>query len=243
MNVKILLEYDGTNYHGWQKQNNALSVQEVLEKAIYALTGERVSIIGAGRTDAGVHARGQVANFRTNTRIPVERLPYAINSKLPEDIAVKGAEAVPDDFHARYSAKAKVYTYSIYNAPFPSPLLRRYSYFFPLPLDVEAMRRAAKAFIGVHDFAAFRASGSSVKTSVRNITRLDVKKCGKLLTIEVEADGFLYNMVRIIAGTLLEVGTGKKDPEEIPSIIESRDRERAGVTLPAHGLCLEKVIY
>ncbi|TYP50339.1 tRNA pseudouridine(38-40) synthase TruA [Thermosediminibacter litoriperuensis] len=243
MNVKILLEYDGTNYHGWQKQNNALTVQEVLEKAVYVLTGERVSIIGAGRTDAGVHARGQVANFRTNTRIPVERLPYALNSKLPEDITVKGAKAVPDDFHARYSARAKVYTYSIYNAPFPSPLLRRYSYFFPLPLDVEAMRRAGKAFMGVHDFAAFRASRSTVKSSVRNITRLDVKKCGDLITIEVEADGFLYNMVRIIAGTLLEVGTGKRDPEEIPSIIESRDRERAGVTLPAHGLCLEKVIY
>ncbi|MCG0276103.1 MAG: tRNA pseudouridine(38-40) synthase TruA [Thermosediminibacteraceae bacterium] len=241
--MKILLEYDGTNYSGWQRQKNAIAIQEVVEKAIFKVTGEKVNVIGAGRTDAGVHARGQVANFFTNCRIPVARLPYAINSHLPEDIVVKGAEVVPDDFHARYSAKAKVYTYSIYNAPFPSPLLRRYSYFFPKPLNIEAMERAAKAFIGVHDFAAFRASGSSVKSSVRNIKRLEVKKQGDLVIIEVEADGFLYNMVRIIAGTLLEVGAGKRDPEEIPSVIRSRDRERAGVTLPAHGLCLEKVIY
>lgn len=243
MNVKILLEYDGSNYHGWQKQKNALGIQEIVEKAIYRVTGENVKVVGAGRTDAGVHARGQVANFHTNCRIPVERLPYAINSHLPEDIAVKGAEEVPADFHARYSAKSKVYSYTIYNGPFPSPLLRRYSYFYPRPLDVEAMREAAKAFIGVHDFSAFRASGSPVKSSVRKIMKLEVKKSGDLIIIEVEADGFLYNMVRIIAGTLLEVGSGKKKPEEIPLVIDSRDRERAGITLPAHGLCLERVVY
>ena len=243
MNVKILLEYDGSNYHGWQRQKNALTIQEVVEEAVYKVTGEKVKVIGAGRTDAGVHARGQVANFHTNCRIPVERLPYAINSHLPEDIAVKGAEEVPDDFHARYSAKAKVYTYTIYNAPFPSPLMRKYSYFYPHILDVEAMQEAAKAFVGVHDFTAFRASGSPVKSSVRNVMRLEVKKSKDVITIEVEADGFLYNMVRIIAGTLLEVGSGKRTPEEIPLVISSRDRERAGITLPAHGLCLEKVVY
>ncbi|KXG75691.1 tRNA pseudouridine synthase A [Fervidicola ferrireducens] len=243
MNVKILLEYDGSNYHGWQRQKNALTIQEVVEEAVYKVTGEKVKVIGAGRTDAGVHARGQVANFHTNCRIPVERLPYAINSHLPEDIVVKGAEEVPDDFHARYSAKAKVYTYTIYNAPFPSPLMRKYSYFYPHILDVEAMQEAAKAFVGVHDFTAFRASGSPVKSSIRNVMRLEVKKNKDVITIEVEADGFLYNMVRIIAGTLLEVGSGKRTPEEIPSVISSRDRERAGITLPAHGLCLEKVVY
>lgn len=243
MNVKILLEYDGSNYHGWQRQKNALTIQEVVEEAVYKVTGEKVKVIGAGRTDAGVHARGQVANFHTNCRIPVERLPYAINSHLPEDIVVKGAEEVPDDFHARYSAKAKVYTYTIYNAPFPSPLMRKYSYFYPHILDVEAMQEAAKAFVGIHDFTAFRASGSPVKSSIRNVMRLEVKKNKDVITIEVEADGFLYNMVRIIAGTLLEVGSGKRTPEEIPSVISSRDRERAGITLPAHGLCLEKVVY
>nr|WP_066354014.1 tRNA pseudouridine(38-40) synthase TruA [Fervidicola ferrireducens] len=243
LNVKILLEYDGSNYHGWQRQKNALTIQEVVEEAVYKVTGEKVKVIGAGRTDAGVHARGQVANFHTNCRIPVERLPYAINSHLPEDIVVKGAEEVPDDFHARYSAKAKVYTYTIYNAPFPSPLMRKYSYFYPHILDVEAMQEAAKAFVGVHDFTAFRASGSPVKSSIRNVMRLEVKKNKDVITIEVEADGFLYNMVRIIAGTLLEVGSGKRTPEEIPSVISSRDRERAGITLPAHGLCLEKVVY
>jgi tRNA pseudouridine38-40 synthase len=243
LNVKILLEYDGTNYHGWQRQKNALTIQEVVEKAIFKITGEKVKVIGAGRTDAGVHARGQVANFHTNCRIPVERLPYAINSHLPEDIAVKGAQVVSDDFHARYSAKSKVYSYTIYNAPFPSPLMRRYSYFYPHIIDVEAMREAAKAFVGVHDFAAFRASGYSVKSSVRNIMRLEVRKASNAITIEIEADGFLYNMVRIIAGTLLEVGSGKRAPEEIPLVISSRKRERAGITLPAHGLCLEKVVY
>ncbi|MCF6097633.1 tRNA pseudouridine(38-40) synthase TruA [Thermovorax subterraneus] len=243
LNVKILLEYDGSNYHGWQRQKNALTIQEVVEKAVFKVTGEKVKVIGAGRTDAGVHARGQVANFHTNCRIPVERLPYAINSHLPEDIAVKGAQVVPDDFHARYSAKSKVYSYTIYNAPFPSPLMRKYSYFYPYTLDVGAMQEAAKAFVGVHDFAAFRASGSSVKSSVRNVIRLEVRKASNVITIEVEADGFLYNMVRIIAGTLLEVGSGKLAPEEIPFVISSRDRERAGITLPAHGLCLEKVVY
>lgn len=243
MNVKILLEYDGTNYHGWQRQKNACSIQEVLEEAISVMTGENIRITGAGRTDAGVHALGQVANFKTSTRIPLEKLPYAINSRLPDDIAVKSALAVPEDFHARLSAKAKVYTYTIYNAPFPSPLLRKYTYFFPLPLDMDAMRQATGLFVGIHDFSAFRASGSPVKTSVRRVNRLEVSRSDDLIRIEIEADGFLYNMVRIISGTLLDVGLHKICPEEVASIIASGDRDRAGKTLPPQGLCLLRVIY
>jgi len=243
MNVKILLEYDGTAYCGWQRQKNALSIQEVLEKAISSITNEEIRVIGAGRTDAGVHALGQVANFKTNTRIPIEKLPYAINSKLPEDIVVKHAEIVPDDFHARFCAKSKVYTYTIYNSKFPSPLLRRYSYFCSSPLDTDAMKRAAQLLIGTHDFKAFMASGSPVKSTVRHVERLEVVRNGDIVRIEVQANGFLYNMVRIIAGTLLDVGMGKINADEITSIIESRDRFYAGKTLAPQGLCLVKVIY
>ncbi|MDN5302362.1 MAG: tRNA pseudouridine38-40 synthase [Thermoanaerobacteraceae bacterium] len=243
MNVKILLEYDGTNYHGWQRQKNARSIQEVLEEAISAITGEKIRVNGAGRTDAGVHAAGQVANFKTNTRIPVEKLPYAINSRLPVDIVVKEARMVSEEFHARLSAKAKVYSYTIYNAPFPSPLLRNYTYFFPLPLDMGAMKEAASQFVGLHDFSAFRASGSPVKSSVRQINRLEINRCQDLIKIEIEANGFLYNMVRIIAGTLLDAGLHKINPGEVASIIRSGDRDRAGKTLPPQGLCLLKVVY
>lgn len=243
MNVKILLEYEGTAYSGWQRQKNAISIQEVLENAIKSITGEAVNVIGSGRTDAGVHALGQVANFKTQTKIPIEKLPYAINSKLPEDIVVKHAEIVPEDFHARFWAKAKIYTYTIYNDKFPSPLLRKYSYFFPKPLDVKAMEKAAQMLIGIHDFKAFMASGSQVKSTVRHIHRLEVLRSGDVVKLVFEANGFLYNMVRIIAGTLLDVGTGKKDAAETLSIIKSKDRTQAGKTLAPQGLCLVKVIY
>jgi len=243
VNVKIVLEYDGTNYHGWQRQKNACSIQEVLEKAISAITGEKIRITGAGRTDAGVHATGQAASFKTSTRIPLEKLPYAINSRLPDDIVVKSAVEVPEDFHARLSAKAKVYAYTIHNAPFPSPLLRKYTYFFPLPLDTDAMKQAAGLFVGVHDFSAFRAAGSPAKTSVRRVNRLEVGRSEDLIRIEIEADGFLYNMVRIISGTLLDVGLHKICPEEVASIIASGERDRAGKTLPPQGLCLLRVIF
>ncbi|MCR4432157.1 MAG: tRNA pseudouridine(38-40) synthase TruA [Tepidanaerobacteraceae bacterium] len=243
MNVELLLEYDGTSYHGWQRQKNARSVQQVLEEAINAITGENVRVIGAGRTDAGVHALGQVANFKTNTRIPLEKLPYAINNRLPDDIVVKRARAVPEDFHARLWAKAKVYAYTIHNASFPSPLIRNFAYFFPITLDVDAMKRAGSYFLGVHDFSAFMASGSAVKSCVRHIFRLEVNRQGDLIKIEVEANGFLYNMVRIISGTLLDVGLHRICPEEVASIIESGNRDMAGRTLPPQGLCLLKVVY
>lgn len=243
VNVKILLEYEGTCYSGWQRQKNAVSIQEVLEKAIQSITKEKVRVIGSGRTDSGVHALGQVANFKTYTKIPIEKLPYAINSKLPEDITVKHAQIVPEDFHARFSAKSKVYSYSIYNAKFPSPLLRRYVYFFPLPLNLEEMRKAADILIGEHDFKSFMASNSSAKSTVRCIKRFEILKRENLITLQIEANGFLYNMVRIIAGTLVDIGIGKTKAEDMISILNSKDRSSAGKTLPAQGLCLMKVIY
>lgn len=243
MNIKIIIEYDGSNYHGWQCQKNALSIQEVLEKAISNITGEQIRVIGAGRTDAGVHALAQVANFITNTKIPPEKLPLAINSQLPKDIVVKDAKIMPEDFHSRFWAKGKVYTYKIYNALYPSPFLRKYSYFFPLPLDVNKMSEAAKYFIGVHDFSAFRATGSSVKSTIREIRNLNIFKNGDLINIQVEANGFLYNMMRIISGTLLQVGLNQIKPSDIASIIESKDRTQAGKTLPPNGLYLIKVMY
>jgi tRNA pseudouridine38-40 synthase len=243
MNVRILIEYDGTAYSGWQRQKNATSIQEVLETAISSITGEKTYVTGSGRTDAGVHALGQVANFKTETRIPLDKLPYAINSKLPKDIVVKHAERVPEDFHARFAAKSKIYTYTIYNAKFPSPLLRKYSYYFPKPLDITAMQRAADILTGTHDFASFMASGSPVKSTVRRIDRLEILKSGDVIRLEMKANGFLYNMARIIAGTLLDIGTNKKMADEMVSILKSKDRSLAGRTLPPQGLCLVKVIY
>lgn len=210
MNVKILIEYDGTAYSGWQRQKNALSVQEVLETAIGLITGKKTNVISSGRTDAGVHALAQVANFKTETKIPLDKLPYAINSKLPKDIVVKHADVVPEDFHARFDAKAKMYVYTIYNAKFPSPLIRRYSYFFPRPLDVVAMGKASKILIGSHDFTSFMASGSPVKSTVRHMHNIEVIQNGDIIKLKMQANGFLYNMARIIAGTLLEIGMGKK---------------------------------
>lgn len=243
MNIKITIEYDGTRYHGWQRQNNVITIQETIENAINKVTGENIKLIGSGRTDAKVHAKAQVANFKTNTHIPVERLPYAINSQLPKDIVVKKAERVPETFHAQKSAVSKIYTYTIYNAPFPSPLRRFHVCFHPKHLDVKKMKEAARYFIGEHDFASFRATGSDVKTTVRCIESLEVERNGNLITIVMRANGFLYNMARIIAGTLLDVGSLRKKPEDIPYIIKSRNRELAGKTLGPQGLCLEKVIY
>lgn len=243
MNIKITLEYDGSCYHGWQRQNNVITIQETIEKAISKVTGEDIKIIGSGRTDAGVHAKAQVANFKTNTSIPIEKLPYAINSQLPRDIVVKSAEKMPETFHAQKSAIAKIYTYKIYNAPFPSPLNRYYVYFYPKPLDVKKMQNAAKYFIGKHDFASFKATGSDVKTTVRCIKSLEVEEREGLINIKMKANGFLYNMARIIAGTLLDIGRLRKKPEDIPYIIKSRNRQLAGKTLPPQGLCLEEVIY
>ncbi|SEG07704.1 tRNA pseudouridine38-40 synthase [Caloramator fervidus] len=242
-NIKLVIEYDGTRYCGWQRQKNGISIQEVIEKAIEKLTKEQVELIGSSRTDAGVHARGQVANFYTNTTIPSDKICYALNSILPQDIAIIESCEVPMDFHSRYNSIGKKYSYTILNRRIASPLLRNFSAHVPQPLDFEAMVKASKYFLGEHDFSAFKSTGSSVKTSIRTIRKLDFTKDGDIIRFEIEANGFLYNMVRIIAGTLIEVGKGKIRAEDIPLIIKSKDRSKAGPTAPAQGLCLEKVYY
>lgn len=242
-NVKLTIEYDGTNYCGWQKQNNEKTIQEEIEKAIYKAVGEVVEVIGSSRTDAGVHARKMVANFKTNATIPFDKFKYAINDKLPDDIAIIESEEVSEDFHARYDSKGKTYCYSIINRQQKPAIGRNYVYHFKWDLDIEKMREACKYFIGKHDFKAFRSLGSSVKTTERTIKELYIESEGEKINIFITADGFLYNMVRIIAGTLVEVGLGKIKPEEISEIIEKKERANAGKTLPPQGLYLVKVEY
>ena len=245
-NIKLIIEFDGTNYCGWQRQVKEKTVQEVLETAIISLTGEElkdISLTGCSRTDSGVHSRAFVANFKTNSSVPPEKFKEALNSRLPEDIAVINSQEVPLDFHARYAAVGKTYCYTILNRAVRSPICRNYTYQVKDRLDVEKMKEASSYFIGKHDFTAFKSTGSSVKTSVRTITALEVHKEGDFIKIYASADGFLYNMVRIIVGTILDVGRGKIPPESIKDIIESKDRTRAGICVPAQGLSLEKVFY
>lgn len=242
-NIKIEIEYDGSNYSGWQVQENSVTVQGQIIGALEELTGRHIRIHGSGRTDAGVHARGQVASFILESSIPTERLPLALNSILPRDIAITRAEEVPMDFHARFSAIGKRYIYHIYQSQFRSPILRNYSYHVHHKLDYHTIREAAEIFIGSHDFRAFMASGSSVKNTVRTINKLDISKEGKSLYICIEGDGFLYNMVRIIVGTLVDVARGKIEIGQIERALESKDRTMAGHTAPAQGLFLDKVFY
>ena len=242
-NIKLTIEYDGKCYNGWQKQPDKLNIQGEIEKAIYNITKEKVELIGSGRTDAGVHALGQVANFKTNSNIPIEKIPLAINSQLKSSIIIKSAEEVDERFHSRYNAKHKTYRYIINNSKTGTALYRNLQYCFPIKLDVEKMKEASKFFEGEHGFKAFKSSGTSAKNSVRTIYKAVVKEEGENIIIELTGNGFLYNMVRIISGTLLDVGLGKINPSEIPDIINSKDRQRAGKTLPAHGLYLVEVLY
>jgi tRNA pseudouridine38-40 synthase len=242
-NIKLTIEYDGTQYSGWQRQKNSNSIQQCIEEAIKAITGEEVAITGSSRTDAGVHARGQVANFLTETSIPCMKLPSAFNSRLPRDICILEAEDMPMEFHSRYDSKGKRYSYTILNRRVPPAYMRSYVAHCPYMLDYEAMVCALEGFKGTHDFAAFKSTGSSVKTSIRTVKDIQLVKQEDIIRLYIEADGFLYNMVRIVAGTLMETGMGKIAPSSIPQIIESRDRNKAGKTAPAAGLCLEKVLY
>ncbi len=235
--------YDGTAYHGFQRQKNGITIQESLEEAIKKITGEMCTVTGCGRTDAGVHALCYTANFFTTSSISCQRLPFALNAMLPEDIRVFAAEDVSVDFHARYSAKEKTYAYKIVNLPFANVFLSKYSWFYPAKLDIEKMKRGAEHIVGRHDFAAFMAAGSPVSSTVRTISALTVSEKNGIIDIEVTADGFLYNMVRIIVGTLVYAGCGKIEPDEIKNIILSGDRVRAGVTAPPEGLSLKEVIY
>ncbi|HEX2946009.1 MAG TPA: tRNA pseudouridine(38-40) synthase TruA [Clostridia bacterium] len=288
-NIRLILEYDGTAYHGWQSQTNASTVQDTVTAAVKSLTGENCSLIGSSRTDTGVHALGYVCNFSTASAIPADKFSFALNTLLPDDITVRRSEEVPCDFHSRFDAAGKTYRYMIYNSVFPSALLRNRAYHVYYPLDTDAMNRAAQHLTGTHDFLAFSAAGGSVKTTVRTIAQARVSiagqacelpheqsyqpyaqpkersyqppyerdivapdlrsgsgldlQSGRLIEFTITGNGFLYNMVRIIAGTLIEVGFGKLKPEDIPVIIESLDRRKAGRTAPAHGLYLVGVYY
>lgn len=242
-NIKLTIEYDGTNYAGWQKQKNGITIQQKLEEAVELIINNKVKVIGSSRTDAGVHARGFVANFMTESNINTKNFKDAINSKLPRDIVILDSEEVDMEFHSRYSSIGKRYSYTILNRHEPTALERNYVYHFKKQLDFQAMETASYHFIGEHDFSAFKAVGSSVKTTVRNIKSAYLQKNEDKITFYIEGDGFLYNMVRIMAGTLIEVGIHKLKPYEITDIIKSKDRTKAGKTAPASGLCLEVVYY
>ena len=243
MNVKLKLQYDGTNYHGWQIQNNGITVQQVIMDALKSVTGETTNVIGCGRTDAGVHALNYICNFHTESSVPVDKFPYALNSHLPDDIRVLEAQAVSEEFHAKNSAVKKRYIYRVLNTDINDAFLGKYAWHCRFPLDIDAMRHAAKAFLGEHDFIGFASSGFTVKTTVRTIYSLDVLKDGNVITIDVTGNGFLYNMVRIIAGTLVFAGSGKIDYHDMADIISSKCRDRAGITAPANGLFLKEVYY
>lgn len=241
--ILLTISYDGTNYSGWQKQKNAVTVQGEFDKACSTLFKTDVESIGASRTDAGVHALGQRAVIDVDTSIPAEKIPLALNPLLPDDIVVTHAEEVGADFNPRFKALKKTYEYSIYNAPFRNPIYRNYSEYVRCELDLDSMRTACEAFVGEHDFRAFCASGNSSKTTVRTIYSLDVEKDGDFIKIRVTGNGFLYNMVRIIAGTLIYVGEGRIAPDDLPEIIASGDRRKAGKTAGPSGLVLVKIMY
>ena len=243
MKFLIRIAYDGSNYFGWQRQNDFISVQQRVEEALSSLLKKEITVRGSSRTDTGVHALAQGAVFSCDTTIPPEKLPYAINSFLPKDIVVWRAEVVSEDFHPQYNVIDKTYEYKIQNADFRNPMLYNYTDFVRYKLDIDSMKRACSYFIGEYDFSAFCASGAQSKTTVRTIYDLDVNKDNDIVTIKVRGNGFLYNMVRIITGTLVEVGRGKIKPEDIKDIILSCDRQRAGKTMAPNGLTLVEVNY
>ena len=242
-NIKLTIEYDGKDFNGWQKQPNKLNIQGTIEQAIKGITGEDVELNASGRTDAGVHALGQVANFKTNSQIPIEKFAIAINSRLKKSIVIKKAEEVEERFHSRLNCKKKTYRYVINNSFEGSAIYRNLETHIPQKLEVEKMKEAIKYFEGEHDFKAFKASGTSSKSSVRTIYETNIYQKDERIYIELTGNGFLYNMVRIIAGTLVDVGIGKIQPEDIPEIIKLGKRENAGKTLPPNGLYLLKVMY
>ena len=242
-NIALKLMYNGTAYHGWQVQKTVSSVCETMEKGLSKVCGGNVKLVGCGRTDAGVHAERYIANFHTDSRIPVERLPFAINTHTPEDIVVREALEVAEDFNAILSCRKKEYTYRIFNSRIKNPFYVNRAYFYPKHLDEEVMDRAARAFEGTHDFRAVRSVGTETKTTVRTVHYCRVSRSGDLLELKVCADGFLYNMVRILAGTLIEVGAGKREPGAIARALESGSRLDLGITAPPQGLTLLRVFY
>jgi len=242
-NIKLIIEFDGSNFCGWQRQPKGRTVQKTIELGLLKATGENIMVNGSSRTDAGVHAREMVANFFTNSTIPGDKFREAINTKLPEDVSVIKSEEVDKDFHARYSSTGKTYSYTIVNRYERLSLGHQYICHYRHNLNVDAMRESCKYFIGSHDFRAFMSLGSSIKTTIRNIQELYIVQNGDEIKIFITADGFLYNMVRIIVGTLIKVGNGKLKAEEIENIIIEGNRQRAGMCVAPNGLILEKVFY
>ena len=241
--IKLTIAYDGTNYCGWQIQPNGITVEEVLNKALKKLTSEDILVIGASRTDSGVHALGNVAVFDTETTIPADRIAMALNQRLPEDIVITKSEEVPLDFHPRYCNCSKTYEYHIINTRIPDPTRRLTNYFVSYELNPDNMRKAASYLVGEHDFVSFCNVRTDVENTVRTITALDILQDGDEITIRITGNGFLYNMVRIIVGTLIRVGRGFYEPEKVKEILEAKDRKAAGVTAPAHGLMLVEIRY
>jgi tRNA pseudouridine38-40 synthase len=242
-NIKIVISYDGTGYAGWQSQKNATAIQDLLESAVAKVTGEKVRLIGSGRTDAGVHAKGQVANFRTRSRIALANLKAALNSILPESIVVSRVDSAPPAFHARRMARSKIYRYTIKNSGVPDPFSRAFAAASFHRLDIHAMKRAARHLKGRHDFSSFQAKGATRKRNIRTLKTITIEKEGDMIYIYMEADGFLRNMARNIAGTLMEVGRGRFAAGDVRKILLKNDRTLAGPTAPAKGLCLVKVKY
>ena len=242
-NIAMRLMYDGSKYHGWQVQKTEITVAETVENALSKVCGHRVKVTGCGRTDAGVHALKYCANFKTDCQIPADRLPFALNTRLPDDISVIRALEVEPEFNAILSCRKKEYTYKIYNSRIRDPFYNNRAYFYPMKINIDAMRAAAAQFEGTHDFAAVRSVGTETKTTVRTVHYCLVEKDDPTINIRICADGFLYNMVRIIVGTLLEVGKGGIAPDAIPEILASLDRQNAGPTAPAKALFLWEVRY
>lgn len=242
-NIALRLRYDGSRYHGWQVQKNAITVAQTMEEALAKVCGERVKLTGCGRTDAGVHALRYCANFHSDCTVPVDRMPLAVNSRLPDDIAVVDAVEVPDDFNAIGSCVKKEYVYKILNSRIPDPFLADSVCFYPQRLDISLMQAAARAFEGTHDFKAVRSEGTQTKTTVRTVYWCRAEKDGDLITVSICANGFLYNMCRAMVGTMVYASYGKLIPEEIPALLEKRDRRLTGPTMPPQGLYLNRVWY
>ncbi len=236
--VMLKVAYDGTNYHGWQLQPNVVTIESVLNETLSALFREEIRVIGASRTDTGVHALGNIAVFDTSAKIPAEKISYALNQRLPEDIRIQSSQEVASDFHPRHQNSKKTYVYQILNCAFPIPVYRLYSYFTYVKLDVEKMRQAASYLVGEHDFKSFCSTKTVAETTVRTIYDIGVERSGDMICVRITGSGFLYNMVRIIVGTLMEAGKGRIAPEYMTDILSACNREMAGPTLPACGLTL-----
>ena len=241
--VMLTVAYDGTNYHGWQIQPNGETIEGILNGCLSELLGERIEVVGASRTDSGVHAMGNVAVFDTESPIPADKISYALNRRLPEDIRIQKSEEVSADFHPRRCASRKTYEYRIYCAPFPMPTKRLYAHYTYVPMNVDLMIQGAEYLVGEHDFKSFCSVEAQVETTVRQIDSIEVSAEDREIVIRVSGRGFLYNMVRIIAGTLMEIGRGYIEPQQMEKILEVRDRQAAGPTAPACGLTLVKIEY